>query len=366
MFLPCEPCCGAPCPLGSCTVTFEFLDENQCEDDVFDFYLENPTTSSQRFIQTVDLKSTPAGKCGDPTATYANITIPVTITETDFDENCEVYVVLEYKSANCCKTYTRFRIIRPDSSILLGTYFGTSGLRQKYTWANLCEPAPPPPPPRSCCKLEVLCDDADGNPATIGSCTAVEPECCADSGYSQQDCNTSPIPGVTLCQSGYETRDAAPYDCVVGDDYSSLKITLYNQQFFEITDEGNDYASLRTAVEGYINGVAWVFSSVCLSTVKEDFPTITFDWTDPYGSTEEVNLDFSAEASICNRYVIVYVSVSGPINITITREKNAITPTKVTSRCPINGTYELCQCSNFSGSWDVPSGAAGTVDVRKA
>jgi len=364
-FLPCKPCCK--CPLGSCTVQVNFFDENSCEDDAFDFYLENPTTGVQRFIQNVDLKSSPAGECGDPSATYANISINLTITETDFDGNCEVYFVLEKTASNCCSTYTRFRIIRPDSSILLGTYFGPAGLKVKYTWADLCEPGPPPPPPRSCCKLEVKCDDADGNPATVGSCTALEPECCADSGYTQQECGVDPIPGVTLCaSSGYETRDAAPYDCIVGDDFSSLKITFYGLELTEITDEGEDYETLRSAVEGYINGVAWVFSSVCLSTVKEAFPVIEFEWTDPYGSDNTVYLNVEAETSICNRYAILSVSVSGPINVSAVREKNAITPTKYASRCPINGVYELCQCSNFSGSWDLPSGAAGTLDVRKA
>lgn len=359
----CSPCCSAPCDLGSCTVTFNFLDENQCEDDAFDFFLENPTTGSTRFIQNVDLKSTPSGKCGDPSASYANITIPVTVTATDFDVNCEVFVVLTKTSSNCCSTYTRFRVIRPDGSILLGTYFGPAGLRVKYTWSDLCEPGPPPTPPRSCCKIEVKCDDADGNPATVGSCTALEPECCADSGYSQQDCGTTPIPGVTLCDNGYETRDEPPYDCAVGTDFSSLQISFYNLDLTEITDEGSDYATLKTAVQAEVNGT-WVFSSVCLSTVKEAFPTISFIWTDPYGTDWDVDVNVEAETSICNRYVILYIGVSGPINITITREKNAITPTKYSSRCPINGVKELCACSNFSGSWDVPSGTGGTVDVR--
>ncbi len=50
-----QKCC-CKCPLGECEITIEFLDENRCEDDVFDLYLKNPTTNIERFIQTVDLK----------------------------------------------------------------------------------------------------------------------------------------------------------------------------------------------------------------------------------------------------------------------------------------------------------------------
>ena len=142
-----------------------------------------------------------------------------------------------------------------------------------------------------------------------------------------------------------------------------MQIEFFNLDLFEITDQGEDYASLKAAVQAEVNGT-WVFSSVCLSTVKESFPTITFTWTDPYDTEWEVNVGVEAEASICNRYVILYVSVSGPINLTITREKNAITPTKFSSRCPVNGLNELCQCSNFTGSWDLPLGTAGTVNVK--
>ena len=373
----CSPCCASQaCPLGSCTVVVNFLDENSCEDDAFDFFLENPTTGATRFIQNVDLKSTPAGKCGDPSASYANININVTVSETDFDKNCEVYFVLTRTANNCCNTYTRFRIIRPDNSILLGTYFDSSGLKVKYTWADLCEPGPPPPPPRSCCKLEVKCDDAYGNPATVGSCTAVEPECCADSGYSQQECNTDPIPGVTLCDenSVYETREDAPYDCMVGDEVDPpLKIMILNLKIPEITSGSRPTAwgdSLRSAVQSELNG-EYVFSSVCLSEVQEDFPTITFSWTEPVilpsstGVTYTVTVSLNAYANVCNRSAQIVVGISGPVSVGFTRTKNAVTPIKEASKCPVNGVFELCRCSNFSGPWDTPEGT-GSVDVRKA
>lgn len=140
------------CPLGECEITIEFLDENQCEDDVFDLFLVNPTTLAERFIQRVDLKSDPAGKCGDPDADYADISIPVTVTEADFDAECRVTIEVRYVSPNCCSTWTRFRIRRPGGSILYGAYFGQGGLSTTYTWRDLCTDVPPPPPPPRPCE----------------------------------------------------------------------------------------------------------------------------------------------------------------------------------------------------------------------
>jgi len=244
------------------------------------------------------------------------------------------------------------------------TVNGPHGTAWRYTLKCQCDP--PPPPPGPCCVTSSPCNDGDGFPVTIGSCTGTQLDCCISDGNSESTCIGGSPPSVTQCQDGYETRSSPPYDCVAGDDFSSLQITFYGLDLTEISDEGPDYATLRTAVEGYINGVAWVFSSVCLSTVKESFPTIEFEWTDPYGTPNTIYLDIEAETSICNRYVILYISVTGTISVFMTREKYAITPTKYTSRCPINGVYELCLCSNFSGTWDEPAGASGTVDVRKA
>lgn len=372
----CSPCCGAPCPLGSCTVTLNFLDENGCEDDAFDFFLENPTTGSTRFIQNVDLKSSPSGKCGDPSATYANINVNVTVSETDFDENCEVYFVLQKTSNNCCSTYTRFRIIKPDGTILLGTYFGPSGLKYKYTWEQLCEPSPPPPPPGQCCKFTTPCSDSYGASVTVGTCNAVEPECCIESGYSQQDCGGANPPGVTLCaSSGYETRDEPPYDCIVGPDLSAIQFSLYSSSVPEISSSLGSrpaawYDSLRSAVESQINGT-YVFSSVCVSEVYESFPSIVFDWTEPVippsspGNTYTVTITMTATVNVCTRSVYIVFGVSGPVGVGFTREKDAITPTYYSSRCPVRGQNQLCNCSNFSGNFDTPSGT-GFVDVRTA
>ena len=241
------------------------------------------------------------------------------------------------------------------------TVNGPSGTAWRYTLKCQCDP--PPPPPGPCCVISSPCNDGDGNPVTVGSCTGTQIDCCISQGNSESTCIGPSPPSVTECEDGYETREDPPWDCVFGDDFSELQIEFFNLDLFEITDEGEDYASLKAAVQAEVNGT-WVFSSVCLSTVKEAFPTITFTWTDPYDTEWEVNVDVEAEASICSRYVILYVSVSGPINLTITREKNAITPTKFSSRCPVNGLNELCQCSNFTGSWDLPLGTAGTVNVK--
>ena len=368
----CSKCCNAgKCRLGSCTITINFFDENSCEDDAFDLFLENPTTGSKRFIQNVDLVADPAGSCGDPAATYANITIPVTITENDFDENCEVFVVLERTAANCCSTYTRFRIIRPDNSILLGTYFGPGGLKKKYTWTDLCESVPPEPP-QACCALEEKCSGI-GGVVTAGGCTAEEPECCILAGNTQQECGVPSPPGVTLCRPGFETRESPPYDCIKGGELDPLKIMIQNLKIPEITSGSRPPAwgdSLRSAVQSELNG-DYVFSSICLSEVQEDFPTITFSWTEPVilpsstGNTYTVTVSLNAYANVCNRSAQIVVGVSGPVSVGFTRTKNAITPTKEASRCPVNGVFELCRCSNFSGPWDTPADT-GSVDVRKA
>ena len=372
----CSSCCSGPCPLGSCTITVNFFDENSCEDDAFDFYLENPTTGATRFIQNVDLKSTPSGKCGDPTASYANINVSVTITDTDFDENCEVFFVLTKTSSNCCSTYTRFRITKPDGSTLLGTYFGPAGLRYKYTYEQICEPSPPPPPPGACCKFTVPCNDSGGSPVTVGACTAVEPECCIDSGYTQQQCGTANPPGVTLCaSSGAETRDSAPYDCIVGPDLSTLQFSIQNIQVPEISSSLGSrpaawYASLRSAVEGQLNGT-YIFSSVCVSEVYESFPNIVFNWTEPVippsstGNTYAVTITLTATVDVCRKSASLVIGVSGPVSVGFTRTKSVVTPTYYSSRCPVNGVSTLCNCSNYSGSFDIPSGT-GSIDVRKA
>jgi hypothetical protein len=210
-------CCGG-CPLGECEITIEFLDENRCEDDVFDLYLKNPTTEDERFIQEVDLASTPAGECGEPSAEYANIIIPVTVTETDFDEECKVIIGLRFVSSNCCGTYARFRIRRPNGCLLYGEYFGTAGLETTYTWNQLCNDDPcPPGPPEPCCSRRTECDGG----ALINWCGSdSEQQCCStyadDNDAATEECSGE-NPPVTSCEeNGNAPPESAPYDCING------------------------------------------------------------------------------------------------------------------------------------------------------
>lgn len=216
ILLPSCACCT--CPLGECQITIEFLDENGCEDDVFDLYLKNPTTSVERFIQTVDLASTPAGHCGDK-AEYANIHIPVTVTPTDFDGDCKVIIGLRYVSPNCCNTFARFRIRRPNGCLLYGQYFGRGGLETTYTWEELCNEEPcPPPPPKPCCTMVKRCGSYSA--FVVRKCGAYSyQECCSsntDSNETAAEYCAGDEPPVTNCEIGATPSPYAPYDCLNG------------------------------------------------------------------------------------------------------------------------------------------------------
>ena len=211
-----ECCCDDSCPLGECEITIEFLDENRCEDDVFDLYLKNPTTNVERFIQTVDLASTPPGKCGDASAEYANIIIPVTVTATDFDSECRVVIGVRYVSANCCFTWTRFRIRRPNGCLLYGQYFTQDGLETTYTWLDLCNDDPcPGEPPEPCCSRKTECEDG----TLINRCGSDSAQqCCstyADDNDDAIDECSGEDPPVTSCEeNGNTPATSAPYDCL--------------------------------------------------------------------------------------------------------------------------------------------------------
>lgn len=217
ILLPKCLCCGG-CPLGECEITIEFLDENRCEDDVFDLYLKNPTTEDERFIQEVDLASTPAGECGEPSAEYANIIIPVTVTETDFDEECRVIIGIRFVSSNCCGTWARFRIRRPNGCLVYGEYFGSNGGETTYTWLQLCNDDPcPPGPPEPCCSRRTECE----NGTLINRCGSdSEQQCCStyadDNDAAIEECSGEDPP-ITACEpNGNAPAESAPYNCING------------------------------------------------------------------------------------------------------------------------------------------------------
>jgi hypothetical protein len=239
VILPSCACCT--CPLGECEITIEFLDENGCEDDVFDLYLKNPTTEVERFIETVDLKSTPAGKCGVK-AEYANIHIPVTVTPEDFDSDCEVIIGLRYVSPNCCNTFARFRIRRPNGCLLYGQYFGQDGLETTYTWLELCNDDPcPPPPPTPCCSKITTCEDY----TVVRKCGAYSyQECCSSNANDNEEAETycsGEDPPVTACEIGQSPSPHAPYDCLNGSFQGGAWVTVsgWDASIQEIEDDGS-------------------------------------------------------------------------------------------------------------------------------
>ena len=125
---------STPCRLPA-NITLEFLDENRCEDDIFDIFIQNPQTQVTRLIQKVDLVSTPPGCCGIDSLTnlpcpQTKITIPVTITAQDVDSNCRFIIKAVLAGTNCCATYTRIKMIGPTGKEIFGSYFVQSGYEQ--------------------------------------------------------------------------------------------------------------------------------------------------------------------------------------------------------------------------------------------
>lgn len=254
VLLPSCSCCT--CPLGECQITIEFLDENSCEDDVFDLYLKNPTTSVERFIQTVDLKSDPPGGCVTPGRTYADIRIPVTVTPADFDSDCKVIIGLRYVSPNCCNTFARFRIRRPNGCLLYGAYFGQGGLETIYTWLELCNDDPcPPPPPKPCCSKIKQCE----NTIVVRKCGAYSyQECCSSNADNNEDAATycsGEDPPVTTCEIGSLPAAHAPYDCLDGGFGSGAWVTVSGWSAYTGDTSGlsDDDISLIAEVEAKVN-----------------------------------------------------------------------------------------------------------------
>lgn len=123
-------------------ITIEFLDENRCEDDIFDIFIQNPETQVTRLIQRVDLVSTPPGCCGVNPLTnqpcpQTKITIPVTITPQDIDSYCRFFLKVVLVGTNCCSTYTRAKIIGPRGKEIFGSYFGQSGYTQSFNLKDI-------------------------------------------------------------------------------------------------------------------------------------------------------------------------------------------------------------------------------------
>lgn len=253
ILLPNCECCK--CPLGECQITIEFLDENRCEDDVFDLYLKNPTTEAERFIETVDLASDPPGKCGEE-AEYADIQIPVTVTPEDFDENCKVIIGVRYVSPNCCNTYARFRIRRPNGCVLYGNYFGQSGLETIYSWSDLCNDDPCGPPPGPCCTRLDACQDG----TLIRACGDDLPGKCCSSHYDDNSdanlwCSGDNPPATSCEKNGQTPAPYPPYDCLEGSfsDGAWVTVSGWSAYIGDTSGLSADQIALIAEVEAKVN-----------------------------------------------------------------------------------------------------------------
>jgi len=128
-----------------CEITLVHIDENRCEDDIFNIFIKNPGTGVRRFIQQIDLVSSPPGCChfGCP---QTRIDVPVSLTAADLDEQCRFTVEAELAGENCCDTLTRLRILGPNGLIILGQYFNQAGYSQTFDAKQICNDLPEDPP----------------------------------------------------------------------------------------------------------------------------------------------------------------------------------------------------------------------------
>ena len=357
-------CCDNSCPLGECEITIEFLDENRCEDDVFDLYLKNPTTDVERFIETVDLKSTPSGGCGDPAKTYANIIIPVTVTETDFDENCNVIIGVRFVSANCCSTFARFRIRRPNGCLVFGEYFGQGGLETTYTWFDLCNDDPcPPPPDEPCCSRRQECE----NGILINRCGSdSELQCCstyADGNDAAIENCVGDDPPITACEpNGNLPATNAPYDCINGSFQNGAWVTVSDFSATDPAETDPDIIALIAEADSKINQTFFV-PFTCLGTATKTFDLgvgAGSDRTTAGTRCDDANWFAEVSVNLCARTASVTVrndSCWSDLGIYINLENL----TAITVPC---NSWTGCNCAAFSQANGGFGG--GTVSVSSS
>ena len=137
-------CCGCSDPniQYPCTVTVIHVDENRCEDDVFDVYVVGV---GERFIRELDLVSSPPGCCDNYSCPQTRIEFDIQLQRSDFNENCETTIQARYKRANCCSTYTRLTLVASNGAMISGQYFGPGGYSETWEADVLCGATAPPP-----------------------------------------------------------------------------------------------------------------------------------------------------------------------------------------------------------------------------
>lgn len=136
-------CCCDPTPCGE--ITLRYVDENRCEDDVFDIYVYNPDTDVRRLIGELDMTSTPPGCCGfdEDGNPCPQTTIELTFTPEpgDIGADCAFGIQAEFKRANCCGTGAKFTLIGPHGNHVESQYFGSGGTKQTFKMSDVCKVA---------------------------------------------------------------------------------------------------------------------------------------------------------------------------------------------------------------------------------
>lgn len=149
-----EPCCCECCNDNTiaypCSVTVIHVDENRCEDDVFDIYVIG-CNDKERFIRELDLVSSPPGCCEGYYASTAascpqtRIEFDIDLEKEDFNDNCETTIQARFKRANCCNTLTRLTLVASNGAMITGSYFSAGGYTESWEADVLCGTTATPP-----------------------------------------------------------------------------------------------------------------------------------------------------------------------------------------------------------------------------
>ena len=138
-------CC---CLSEPCELTLKHVDENRCEDDIFGIYLiyyDENGQQKERFIQQINLVSSPAGCCGSDEngndCPQTTITVPLTIQPSEVNGCCRIRIQLRLEGINCCNTWTHFSVIGSGGEVY-SQYFSQEGIDQEFDVRELCNAAP--------------------------------------------------------------------------------------------------------------------------------------------------------------------------------------------------------------------------------
>lgn len=136
-----DPCtCCETCENPGCQLVLKYVDENECEDDVFDIYIYNPENPAAReYLGELDLTSNPPGCC-NPGCGQTTVEIgPFAVDPRHISSKCTFGIEAEFKRANCCGTWARFSVrIQGSSNEIFGEYFSEVGIKQEFSANEVC------------------------------------------------------------------------------------------------------------------------------------------------------------------------------------------------------------------------------------